>query len=182
MLEIVIPASEYFDEETETFISRKPVVLNLEHSLLSLSKWESKWHTPFFSDKPMTKVQSIDYVRCMTINRDVDPIVYTQLTDEHFKKINEYMENPMTATWFSEDNDKKKQASKDVITAEIIYWQMITFKIPPEYQKWHLNKLITLIRVCSLKSEPPKKMSKKELLARNRALNASRRKRLNSRG
>lgn len=181
MLELLVEGSEFFDESTGEFTKNKPTILNLEHSLLSVSKWESKWHVSFFSDKPKTLAQSIDYVRCMTINRDVDPIVYTRLTNEHFKKINDYNEDPMTATTFAKDPNEKK-GSKDIITSEIIYWQMIMYKIPPEYQKWHLNRLITLIRVCAKKSEPPKKMKRKDQLAQQRALNAARKRKYNTRG
>lgn len=182
MLKIEIPAFDCYDEETETFTSIKSSILFLEHSLLSLSKWESIWHKPFFSDAPKTQIESIDYVRCMTINKDVNPLIYTRLTPEHFKRINSYMDDPMTATWFNDNSKNKKTPSKEIITAEVIYWQMIQYHIPIEFQKWHLNKLITLIRVCALKSEPPKKMSKKDLYNRNRALNAARKAKLNTRG
>lgn len=182
MLKLEIPAFDCYDEQNECFVEFKSSCLFLEHSLLSLSKWESFWHVPFYSDTPKTQAQSIDYVRCMTINKDVNPIVYTRLTQEHFKKINEYMDNPMTATWFNDDEKTKKSRSKEVITSEIIYWQMIQYHIPTEFQKWHLNRLITLIRVCAIKSEPPKKMSKKDLYNRNRALNAARKAKLKTHG
>lgn len=181
MLKLEIPAFECYNEEAETFSTFKSTTLQLEHSLLSLSKWESKWHKPFYSDAPKSQIEAIDYVRCMTINKDVNPIVYTRLTREHFDKINAYMDDPMTATWFSETDNKPSQ-SKEVITSEIIYWQMIQYHIPIEFQKWHLNKLITLIRVCAIKSQPPKKMSKKDLYKHNRALNAARKAKLNTRG
>lgn len=181
MLELLIDGGELFDEVSGEFISSKPTILNLEHSLLSVRKWEAKWHIPFFSDKPKTKAQSIDYIRCMTINRDVNPIVYTQLTNAHFSKINEYMEDPMTATWFKKDPNEKK-GSSEIITSEILYWQMIMYNIPPEYQKWHLNQLITLIRVCAEKSKPQKKMSRKDQMAQQRALNAARLKKHKTRG
>lgn len=182
MLKLEIPSFECYDEETETFTPFKSTSLQLEHSLLSLSKWESKWHKPFFSDTPKTYAEAIDYVRCMTINKDANPLVYTRLTPEHFNKINAYMDNPMTATWFNDEDNSKTPKSRETITSEIIYWQMIQYHIPIEFQKWHLNKLITLIRVCAIKSQPPKKMSKKDLYNRNKALNAARKAKLRTHG
>lgn len=179
MLRIEIPDVELYDEVTETFIYRKGMVLQLEHSLVSLSKWESKWCKPFLSTK-MTTEEIVDYIKCMTITQNVPPEVYDNLTESVINEIVEYINAPMTATWFSKDTNKK--AKKEVVTAELIYYWMIALQIPSEYQKWHLNKLITLIRVCNAKNAPPKKMSKKEIMNRNAALNAARRKQLNTKG
>ena len=179
MLEITIPGLEYFNEETNEFTYYDDVTIELEHSLVSISKWESRWCKPFISSKKNVE-ETIDYARCMTITQNVDPAVYFVLTDDHIKAINEYIELPMTATTFTEDQNKK--FNREVITAEIIYYWMIAQNIPFECRTWHLNQLITLIRVCSIKNSPPKKMSAKERASRNRALNAARRQALNSKG
>lgn len=180
MLHITIPAIEQWDEINEQFINTKEQKLSLEHSLVSLSKWESKWCKPFFSKQEKTQEQKIDYVRCMTITQNVDPEIYKYLSKDNLKQINDYIDAPMTATWFSEDKNKK--GNNKQITSEIIYYWMIAFNIPFECQKWHLNKLMTLIRVCDIKNQPPKKRSQKEIMSRNAALNAARRKQLNSKG
>lgn len=180
MLQITIPSIEQWDELNERFISTKEHTLTLEHSLVSLSKWESKWCKPFFSTQEKTHEEIIDYVRCMTITQNVNPETYNFLTKENLSQINSYINAPMTATWFSED--KRKTEKKQQITSEIIYYWMIALNIPFECQKWHFNKLITLIRVCDIKNQPRKKRSKKEIMSRNAALNAARRKQLNSKG
>ena len=180
MLRITIPATELWDESKEEFINIKEQTLQLEHSLVSLSKWESKWCKPFLSKQEKTQEQIIDYVRCMTITQNVNPEIYKYLSRDNLKQINDYIDAPMTATWFSEDKNKK--GNNNQITSEIIYYWMIAFNIPFECQKWHLNKLMTLIRVCDIKNQPPKKRSQKEIMNRNAALNAARRKRLNSKG
>lgn len=180
MLHITIPAIEQWDEINEQFINTKEQKLSLEHSLVSLSKWESKWCKPFFSKQEKTQEQIIDYVRCMTITQNVNPEIYKYLSRDNLKQINDYIDAPMTATWFSED--KNKTGINKQITSEIIYYWMIAFNIPFECQKWHLNKLMTLIRVCDVKNRSPKKRSQKEIMSRNAALNAVRRKRLNSKG
>lgn len=180
MLQVTIPASEYFDEKTGEFHSVKETTLQLEHSLVSVSKWESKWQKPFFATTEKTVEECIDYVRCMTITQHVDPSVYSFLNEKIFREINAYIEAPMTATTFSDRENK--QFSREVITAEIIYYWMVALNIPFECQKWHLNKLITLVRVCNVKNSPQKKMTKREMAERNRTLNAARRAKAHSRG
>ena len=180
MLRITIPSVELWDESKNEFVYTKEYTLQLEHSLVSLAKWESKWCKPFLTKEKMTTDETIDYIRCMTITQNVDPVAYNYITDDNIEQVREYIESPMTATWFSEEQDGKP--NREQITAELIYYWMIALNIPPEYQKWHLNRLITLIRVCEIKNRPPKKMSKKDVLSRNRALNEARRKRLNTRG
>ena len=180
MLQITIPSGEFFDEKTETFIHSKEQTLQLEHSLVSLSKWESKWNKSFLSTPQKTFEESIDYIRCMTITQNVDPLVYSSITPDIIKKVTEYIDLPMTATTFRNDNNRGH--SNEIITNEIIYQWMISYGIPFECQRWHLNRLLTLIRVCSIKSQPPKKMGRSELANRNRALNAARRSRLHTKG
>ena len=180
MLKITIPAGqELYDEVNNRFIVSKAQTLELEHSLVSLAKWESKWHKPFLSREDKTVEESVDYIRCMTKTQNVDPDQYHFITNEHIRIVSEYIDNPMTATTFSKDN---KPPSREVITAEIIYWWMIAFSIPSEYQKWHLNRLLTLIRVCNIKNEPPKKMSQRDAISRHRSLNAARRPSKRSKG
>ncbi len=180
MLRITIPAVEQWDEAKQEFIYTKEQTLSLEHSLVSISKWESKWCKPFLTKQEKTFEETLDYVKCMTITQNVDPEVYNYLTNENIKAINEYIESPMTATYFSDEQNSK--TSREQVTAELIYYWMIALNIPFECQKWHLNRLLTLIKVCSIKNQPPKKRSRKEIMSRNAALNAARRKQLNTKG
>ena len=180
MLRITIPGLELWDSKKERFIHTKAQVLQLEHSLVSLSKWESKYCKPFLSDKNKTAEETMDYIKIMTLTQNVDPEVYTRLTDEHIRMISEYIDAPMTATTFSKS--EKEKHNKEIITAELIYYWMVALNIPFECQKWHLNRLLTLIRVCNIKNAPPKKRTKREILNRNAALNEARRQRLNSKG
>lgn len=180
MLQITIPGAEYFDDAKQEFMYEKEQTLQLEHSLVSLSKWESKWKKAFLSGKDKSYEETLDYIKCMTITKNVNPSVYSRLTNENLEQINSYISDPMTATYFSKDETEKN--SREVVTSELIYYWMIAMNVPPEYQKWHLNRLLSLIRVCEIKNAPPKKMGRKELMNRNAALNAARRKRLNTRG
>lgn len=180
MLRITVPAAEFFDEVREEFVYTKEVTLQLEHSLVSLSKWESKWNKAFLGKQEKTDEEILDYVRCMTLTQNVDPEVYTRLSAQNYAAINAYIEAPMTATYFSEDEQSK--GNREVVTSELIYYWMISYNIPVEFQKWHLNRLLTLIRVCNIKNSPPKKRSKRDLMRRNAALNAARRNRLGSKG
>lgn len=180
MLQLVIPGKELYDERNNLFINTKPQVLTLEHSLVSISKWESKWKKPFLSKESKTVEETIDYIRCMTISQNIEPNVYLNIGNDEIDKVNKYMEDPMTATWFNETNHNKK--TNEVITSEIIYYWMIQLNIPMECQKWHLNRLLTLIRVCSIKNTPPKKMNKREIMERNTALNEARKKALGTKG
>ena len=180
MIEIEIPSAEFFDEGTAQFITYDRIILRLEHSLISLSKWESKWNKPFLDEKEKTQEECIDYVRCMTLTKNVNPFVYERLTTENFRKINAYIEASMTATWFTES--KTKGRHMEVVTAEVIYYWMISLNVPFECQTWHLNRLLTLIRVCNEKNAPQKKMSRKDIYSRNRNLNNARRKANHSKG
>ena len=180
MLQITIPAGEQWDEINQVFINTKEQTLQLEHSLVSLSKWESKWCKAFLTKNEKTDEETIDYIKCMTITQNIDPNVYNCLTKENIEQIKKYIEAPMTATYFSEEYSGK--SSREQVTSELIYYWMIALNIPMECQKWHLNRLLTLIRVCNIKNQPPKKMSKRAIMSRNAALNAARRKQLNTRG
>lgn len=180
MITITIPASEQWDPVKGQFIYiAKDTTINLEHSLLSISKWESKTHKPFLSTENKTVDEVIEYIRCMCMTPGVDPLVFNGLTQENVEEITKYINDPMTATWI---NDKSGKKSREIVTSELIYYWMIALNIPMECQKWHINRLLTLIRVCNVKNTPPKKMNKREIASRYASLNAARRKQFNSRG
>ena len=186
MLTIKVPEKEFWDSEKNQFCYIKGQELQLEHSLISVSKWESKWHIPFLNDNKRTKDKFektnemlVDYVRCMTINKVADNRIFFCLTKENMNEINEYINDPMTATTFSNKPSGAPSASSSYVTAEVIYYQMFELGIPLEWEKRHLNRLFTLIRVISEKKEQannPKKMSSSEIAKQNRALHAARKK------
>lgn len=182
MLTIVIPGrTEYWDENKNEFVysDNKDVTLRLEHSLISISKWESKWCVPFMSSEK-TPEQILDYIKCMALNQ-VDDSVYDRLTRQNIKEINDYIAAPMTATVVKEAPNHRR-TSNEFVTSELIYYWMIAYNIPVEFEKWHINRLIMLIRVCSAKNEPAKKMSKSEVAASYRAINAARKAKLHTKG
>lgn len=180
MLKLIVSEPEMFDEAKQEFLPTKEFELTLEHSLVSLSKWESKWRKPFLTSKDKTTEETIDYIRCMTTTQNVNPIVYTYIRQRHIDLITEYIDAPMTATTFSQPKETK--TNKEVITAELIYYWMIAFTIPFECQRWHLNRLLTLINVCNIKNQPKNKMGKKEAAKRQRELNAMRKAQMNTKG
>ena len=178
-LKITIPALEQYNDEKGEFINLKEQTLQLEHSLVSISKWESKWHKPFISKESKTVAESIDYIRCMTLTQNVNPEVYHRITSTIIDQVGKYIEALMTATVFSNANKGK---SSEIVTAEIIYYWMISLNIPEKCEKWHFNRLLTLINVCSIKNQPKKKIGKKEIMSRNASINAARKQALNTRG
>lgn len=184
---IKINQTDLWDESNKRFITVKETELVLEHSLLSVSKWESKWKKPFLVKGALdTNEKIVDYIKCMTITpQKPDPNIYLCLSEANIQEIVDYINDPMTATWFNEDQNKKtvkgRKPKKEILTSEVIYWQMITLQIPIEFQKWHLNRLTTLIRVCNAKNNP-EKMSKKDILAQNAALNKARRAKAHTKG
>ena len=180
MLTIVVPERELYMSESNTFITVREHKLKLEHSLMSIYKWESKWHKSFINTTDKSVDETVHYVKCMTITQNVDPLVYKCLTTENFRLINDYINDPMTATTFSDDQKQKK--NRKIITAEVIYARMLMAGIPLECEKWHLNKLLTLLRVCESYQSPPKKMNRNEMISQRKALNAARRKKYNSKG
>ena len=180
MLKIETPETELWDEYNQRFILVKKQTLFLEHSLISLSRWESNWDKPFLkrNDKK-TLGETIDYVRCMTINNNVDPNVYRVLTADNINAINAYVNAKKTATIVYED---KHRSTGETVTSELIYYWMVSLGIPFECQKWHLNRLLTLIRVCNVKNSPGKKMGRNALLNRYASLNKKRREAMHSNG
>jgi hypothetical protein len=180
MLYITVPGMELWDEKKEEFVYLDETTIQLEHSLVSISKWESKWHKPFLLKNEKTDAEILDYIKCMTITQHVKPDVYFRLSKDNVDEIKKYIEDSMTATTFMEDGTSK--GGREVVTSELIYYWMVALNIPSEYQKWHLNRLLTLIRVCNIKNAPPKKRGKREIMSRNAALNAARRKQYNTRG
>ena len=180
MLQITIPQTELFNEETQEFFQIKEQTLCLEHSLVSVAKWESKWKKAFLTSEKRTIDELIDYIRCMTITQNVNPICYLGITSENLKEVKNYIEDSMTATTFNRRQQGRK--NHEIITAELIYYWMIELGIPFECQKWHLNRLLTLINVCSIKNTPAKKMSRKDALAQQAQLNAARRAKFKSSG
>jgi len=180
VLTIVVPAVEIFDEETQTFKESESFTLNLEHSLVSLSKWESEFEKPFLGRDEKSTAEIIAYIRCMTISPEVPSYLYLQLSPDNLNSVNEYINKKMTATWFPDEQNQPR--SREVITAELIYYWLIALQIPLEVETWHLNRLFTLVRVVNMKNQPAKKLSKREIGARNSALNAQRRAQLGTRG
>lgn len=175
MLKLSIPGREWYDEAREEFMSVEPIILLLEHSLLSLSKWESKWKIPFLeNDPPKTKEQSIDYIRCMTINKNVDQLVYYNIPPSMMKQIDAYINDRQTATIVNRRKQPARVPVKEPVTSDLIYYWMVSYSIPFEAQKWHLSRLLALIDVCAFKNEAPSKMSKNEILKRNAKLNKAR--------
>lgn len=178
---IHVPAQELFDDRTQTFINLKETTFKIEHSLVAIAKWESKWHVAFLDDRvKKTDEMVIDYIKCMTISQNVNPEIYDHLPSSVIHEINEYIGDPMTATTFMSFGDDK--GSGEFVTNELVYYWMIAQNIPLECEKWHFNRLMTLIRVCSEKNKPSKKMNRKDILSQNRALNEARKKAMGTRG
>lgn len=178
MLELRIPGTELYDEAKGIFITTPESKIVLEHSLVSISKWEARWHKAFLGPDEKTHAEVNDYIKCMTVNK-VDDMSYSLLTKSHYEQINKYISDSMTATVFSKSSTK---GGSEVMTSELIYYYMIANSIPMDCEKWHINRLLTLIRVCGIKSQPDKKMSINDTMRNNAALNAARRKQMNTRG
>lgn len=179
-IKIITPEVELFDEDNKEFITMKSYVLELEHSLLSLSKWEAIWNKPFLSTDNKTNKEIVSYIECMTINKNIPRLVYYHLPSKAYEDITNYIKAPMTATIINDQSKSKR--NKEIVTSEIIYYWMIVHNIPLAMERWHLNRLLTLIQVCSIKSAPPKKMSKREIIETRERLNKERREKLNTKG
>jgi hypothetical protein len=180
MLRITIPGTDSFDDHTEKFVTVGDITLELEHSLVSLSKWESTWEKPFLGKDAKTDEETLGYVVAMSSDPDISPETLSRLSTDNIKQINDYIDAKMTATWFNDAPSKAR--AQETITAELVYYWMITLGIPLECQHWHLNRLFTLIKVFNKKNAPAKKMSKADLAERNRQLNEQRKARFNTKG
>ncbi len=180
MLTIIVRGPEMFDESTNEFITQGDVVLELEHSLVSLSKWESFYEKPFLGQVTKTSEEVIEYIKFMTLTKEVPEETFLKLSETNFQEIDNYLNAKMTATWFNEMPGAPK--SREVITSELIYYWMTVFNIPFECETWHLNRLFTLIRICNVKQAKPKKMSRSEAAARQRSLNEQRKKQMGTKG
>lgn len=184
MLTIKVPSREekdIWDDKIQEFVHLKEFkgcTLNLEHSLISISKWEAKWHVPFITSEK-SEEQVLHYIKCMTIDKNIPDEAYECLTLENIQDISEYINDPMTATIVNNVDSKK---GHEIVTSELIYYWMVALNIPFECEKWHLNRLLRLVEVCNAKNTPAKKMGKNEIIARNKALNAARRAKYNSKG
>lgn len=179
MLKVTIAEQELYDESQNIFLTTREITLSLEHSLVSLSKWESEWKKPFLTNKNYSREETLSYIKYMTLTQNVDDSVYSFMPQDIIDKILNYIDDPMTATTFRKE---KTRGRGEIITAEIIYHWMIEFSIPFECQKWHLNRLLTLIKVRNIKTSKPKRMSKSEIIQRNKELNAQRRSSLGTKG
>lgn len=181
-IEITIPKTELFDEASNKFLVAEPeVVVEVEHSLVSVSIWEAKFEKPFLNSPQMTDAEVIAYIKCMTKDQKLPDSVFDRITKSEADRVAKYITAKMSATWFTEVPGQKTPA-KQTVTSEMIYYWMVSLNIPSEYQHWHLNRLITLIRVCNDQNAPKKKMNKADVYARNRELNAQRRAAAGSKG
>ena len=180
MLKIIIPKTEYYDEEAETFEVVEDFELELEHSLISLSKWESKFQKPFLGPGEKSSREILGYIEAMIITPIYPLDVFDRLTQENLTQINEYIESSESATTFGSMPERKGRG--EIITSELIYYWMVAFTIPFECESWHLNRLFALIRICNIKNSKPKKMSRGEIARRNSELNAQRRAQYNTSG
>lgn len=177
---IKVQGKDLYNPLTNQFVTTKATTLTFEHSLISISKWEEKWHKPYLSTEQKSTEESIDYLRCMCLTQNVDSNVFYALDQESIQKIADYITDPHTATTI---NRKNQKVSREIITNELIYFWMTQLQIPFDpCQKWHLNRLLTFIDVASIKSQPPKKMGRREMLNQRAALNAQRRAKYNTRG
>lgn len=181
MLLVSIKEQRLWDEKKEEFILLKPAEFEIEHSLSAVKKWESKYKKPFFGREEKTIEDILNYIRCMTLTRGVDPDVYNYIPQENLKEILEYIGDSMTASWFSK-TPEEKGGKREIVTAELVYYWMITLQIPLECENWHLNQLFTLIRVFAVKNGKNNKMNKKDAAAYREAINQANRARFKSKG
>lgn len=180
MLTITVGGTDSYDEVVGQFVTTGGSVLQLEHSLVSLSKWESKFEKPFLGKDPKSPEETFEYVKLMSLSSEFPPEDFLKLDEKNYSEINNYLNAKMTATWFADAPGAPK--SREVITAELIYYWMTVFNIPFECENWHLNRLFTLIRICNIKQAKPEKMSRADAARRNREINEQRRKQLGTTG
>ena len=183
MLQITIPRMEIWDDEKQEFAYLNECTVRLEHSLVAISKWESKWCKPFLTNsRQLTNEEVLDYIQCMMLNKNVDPAVYYILASEYHDEIINYIDHPSTATTFYEPDTGKKKVNDDVITSELIYYWMTSYNIPFEAEKWHIHRLIALIRICNIKNSPPQERSQEDVALMQYRINEERKKKYNTTG
>jgi hypothetical protein len=180
MLTIIVGATDIYDEKTQSFGSQGGVELQLEHSLVSLSKWEAIHEKPFLDQSEKTPKELLSYIECMLLTSNPPGDFLEKISQKTFEQINAYIEQKMTATWFNDAEPKSR--NREIVTSELVYYWMTVFHIPFECERWHLNRLFTLIKICSVKQEKPKKMSRGEIARRNRELNEQRKAQLGTKG
>ena len=180
MLSITVPLTEGFNEETSEFVTTQSFDLQLEHSLVSLSKWESKFEKPFLGNDDKTSAETLAYIMAMVLSPEVPAEVFQHLSKDNVQTINTYINAVQTATTFKEIGPKRPL--RDIITAEIIYYWMVSLNVPLECETWHLNRLLTLIKVINLKNQPKRKIGRREMMQHQRSLNAQRREAMGTRG
>lgn len=180
MLTITIPETELYDEKTNTFFTTQKKTIKLEHSLISASLWEAKWKRCFTSKPPSTAEETIDYIKCMCLDKNIDDLVFRAIPMEEYQKVLDYIADPMTATKITDRSNSR--GNSEQLTTEVIYFYMTAFNIPFSCEKWHLNRLLTLIKVCSIKNGGDQKMGKHDIMNQNKALNAARRAKMHSKG
>lgn len=182
MLTIIVSGNELFDERTQEFVNTEDVVLHLEHSLISLSKWESKHNKPFLGPEKKVQEDVIEYIKAMVLDDNVPDDVFNRLGNDNINAISEYISSTQSATTFVETPQQKSRARSEIITAELIYFWMVSYNVPWECETWHLNKLFALLKVCNIKNSKEKPMSPSEIAKRNRDLNAERKQKLGTSG
>lgn len=179
MLTIVVPGIEHFNDDTQEFTTEGDFVLELEHSLVALSKWEAKHEKPFLGPDTKSSEEVLEYIECMIVTQDFPPEVFSRLSEKNYEAIDAYINAKMTATWFAAE---PPSTNREVITSELIYYWLVVAQIPIECEAWHLNRLFTLLKIHSVKNAKPKKMSRAEMAQRQAALNAQRRAALGTNG
>ena len=183
MLTITVSGEELWDAGTETFSTFEDTILELEHSLISLSKWESKHKKAFLGPEPKSTEEVIDYIKIMVLTPSFPSEIFSRLSPENLTDINEYLDSSESATTFA--NIRQTKGRSEIITAELIYFWMVNHQIPFECQYWHLNRLFALIRICNIKNLKDKKMSKSDraaMIQERRNLNAQRKEQLGTTG
>lgn len=171
VLDLYVPGKEFWNSELQEFIYTKDITLHLKHSLISLTRWEQHYKRRFLDDGPKNEEEYRFYIQCMTLNKDVDPLIYTVLQEDDIKKVTDYLHDSMTATTLPKQNDKSNKGER--LSSELIYYYMSALNIPFECEKWFLNNLIILISIASIKNNPQEKKSKPSWSS-IRALNAAR--------
>jgi len=180
MLTIIIEGEEFYNETTEEFETVGSVELYLEHSLVSLSKWESKYHKPFLGSGEKTSEEIAYYIMSMVQDPNATYGTLNNLSEKNLEEINKYIESSQSATTFGIMPERKGRG--EIITSELIYYWLVAFKIPFECESWHLNRLFSLIRICNIKNSPGKKMPRHEVANRNRELNEKRKAKYGTKG